>query len=164
MPLSVLDTADAHIGASTGNIVRDAVLVSHIPAHASQFCLSVASALSSAHILAGGDQCSLLAVRFISDVLVSGITVPSTTSCPTRSTGAAGMPRRNQGVHLPWRPRRVPQDARAPTGPAVKKPIRAAIPCSNPVAVERTRTRSVLLLIGSGVETVMSFVCLTPIV
>ena len=99
-----------------------------------RLCLSVASALSSAHILAGGDQCSCSLV-FISDVLVSGITVPSTTSCPTRSTGAAGMPRRNQGVHLPWRPRRVPQDARAPTGPAVKKPIRAAIPCSNPVAV-----------------------------
>ena len=162
MPLSVLDTADAHIGASTGNIVRDAVLVSHIPAH-SQLCLSVASALSSAHILAGGDQCSLLAGVHLRRFSVWNNSAQHH-QLPHKEHRSGRNAQEEPRVHLPWRPRRVPQDARAPTGPAVKKPIRAAIPCSNPVAVERTRTRSVLLLIGSGVETVMSFVCLTPIV
>jgi len=66
----------------------------------------------------------------------------------------AGMPRMNQGAHLPWRPRNAPQAAREPRGPAVKKPAPAAMACSKPVAVERTRTLS-WLVIGLGVVLVM---------
>ena len=49
----------------------------------------------------------------------------------------------------------VPQAATAPIGPAVKNPITAAIPCSNPVTVFLTRT---LFELSIGSSTTIGFI------
>ena len=74
----------------------------------------------------------------------------------TLMTVAAGIPSKNQGVHLPWTPLMVPHEASAPSGPAVKNPMVAAMPCSKPVTVFLTRTLSTPLSIGSGMLVVVA--------